>query len=150
MLDKNGVEIRTGDVVKISNAYFKNDNGLYYVEYSPGDLSWSGTAYSLHKVKRNGQISTAKYSIAFWPLVSFTNNREKNIASREWNKVHATIEIVTGIDPTYIIEHFREEAENNAESSKQYGYRWGDSSEWAVKYADISKHYQAVVDRISA
>ena len=28
MLDMNNVEIKTGDVVEISGAYFKNDNGL--------------------------------------------------------------------------------------------------------------------------
>ena len=29
MLDKNGVEICTGQVVKVTGAFFKNDNGLY-------------------------------------------------------------------------------------------------------------------------
>ena len=37
MLDKNGIEIKTGDVVEITGAYFKNDNGLYFVERSAGD-----------------------------------------------------------------------------------------------------------------
>ena len=31
MFDKNGVEIRTGHIVKVTGAFFKNDNGLYYV-----------------------------------------------------------------------------------------------------------------------
>ena len=30
MRDRNGIEIKSGDVVRISNAYFKNDNGLYF------------------------------------------------------------------------------------------------------------------------
>ena len=29
MVDKNGVEMKTGDVVLISGAFFKNDNGLW-------------------------------------------------------------------------------------------------------------------------
>lgn len=33
MFDKNGHEIKTGDIVEITGAYFKNDNGLYFVEY---------------------------------------------------------------------------------------------------------------------
>lgn len=37
MLDKNGVEICTGQVVKVTGAFFKNDNGLYFVDNSPGD-----------------------------------------------------------------------------------------------------------------
>ena len=28
MLDKNGVQLRTGCVVEITGAYFKNDNGF--------------------------------------------------------------------------------------------------------------------------
>ena len=34
MLDKNGMEIKTGMVVEIKDAFFKNDNGLYFVEHS--------------------------------------------------------------------------------------------------------------------
>ena len=35
MVDKNGVEMKTGDVVLISGAFFKNDNGLWFIERSP-------------------------------------------------------------------------------------------------------------------
>ena len=63
MKDKNGIEIKTGMIVKISGAYFKNDNGLYYVDNSPGDPSWSGRDYSLHKISKAGKISTAKRQI---------------------------------------------------------------------------------------
>ena len=35
MLDKNGIEIKTGDVVEITGAYFKNDNGLYGKSLKP-------------------------------------------------------------------------------------------------------------------
>ena len=40
MFDKNGHEIKTGDIVEITGAYFKNDNGLYFVDNSPGDPNW--------------------------------------------------------------------------------------------------------------
>lgn len=62
MLDKNGVEIRTGCIVEITGAYFKNDNGLYFVQRSPGDPSWSGSDYCLKKIGKTGKISKAKYS----------------------------------------------------------------------------------------
>ena len=52
MLDKNGVEIKTGDIVEISGAYFKNDNGLYFVTHSPGDPTWSGRDYSLKRISK--------------------------------------------------------------------------------------------------
>ena len=67
MLDKNGVEIKTGDIVEISGAYFKNDNGLYFVTHSPGDPTWSGRDYSLKRI--------SKYCVLnpdFAPLLSTT------------------------------------------------------------------------------
>lgn len=65
MKDKNGVTMRTGDIVKIENSYFKNDLGYYFIEHSPGDISWCGNDYSLRKICRNGKLSTAAHNIAF-------------------------------------------------------------------------------------
>ena len=52
MKEKNGIEMKTGDIVEISGAYFKNDNGLYFIEYSPGDPSWSGLDYCLKRISK--------------------------------------------------------------------------------------------------
>ena len=93
MLDKNGVEIRTGCIVEITGAYFKNDNGLYFVQRSPGDPSWCGKDYSLKKISKAGKISKAKYSLCFWPIAVFTNDRFKAAAANEWNAAHAEIEV---------------------------------------------------------
>ena len=41
MLDKNGKEMVTGCVVEIKNAYFKTDNGLYFIEKSPENSAGS-------------------------------------------------------------------------------------------------------------
>ena len=98
MLDKNGKEMVTGCVVEIKNAYFKTDNGLYFVEKSPEELGWLGSDYCLLKLKRNGQLSTAKKNICFWPIMSFVSDRMKSIEASAWNKEHATIEIRTDID----------------------------------------------------
>lgn len=43
MFDNNGVELRAGCVVEITGAYFKNDNGFWFVEKAPGDPSWIGS-----------------------------------------------------------------------------------------------------------
>ena len=37
MVDKNGRQIQTGDVVLVSGGYFKSDNGLFAVIHAPGD-----------------------------------------------------------------------------------------------------------------
>ena len=124
MLDKNGIEIKTGDIVKIENGYFKNTNGYYYVEYAPGDTGWNGKYCSLHKIKRNGQISTAKYSTHSWPLMSFVNDYFKGKEADAYNKEHATIEIMNNIDKTEVIKHFKDEADKYealAEHFEMYG-----------------------------
>lgn len=93
MLDKNGVEIKTGDIVEITGAFFKNDNGLYFVECSPGDPSWSGKDYCLKKISKAGKISTAKYNLCFWPILTFVSDQAKTVKAHQWNREHATIEV---------------------------------------------------------
>ena len=57
MLDKNGMEIKTGMGVEIKDAFFKNDNGFYFVEHSAGDPDWCGSDHSLRKISKRGKIS---------------------------------------------------------------------------------------------
>lgn len=106
MVDKNGVEMKTGDIVRVSGAYFKNDNGLWFIERSPGDPSWCGNSYSLMKLKRNGQPSTAKYNLCSWPIAIFTNSWATRNEAHRWNEEHAEIEVVTGMDTSALAEHF--------------------------------------------
>lgn len=93
MIDKNGVEIKTGQIVEITGGYFKNDNGLYFVTHSPGDPSWSGSSYSLTKISKTGRISKAKYNLCFWPLSPVVSDRFKTFEARAWNAEHAQIEV---------------------------------------------------------
>lgn len=150
MLDKNGQEIMTGDIVRISNAYFKNDNGLYYVEHSPGDPSWSGKDYSLHKIKRNGELSTAKHNIAFWPLGAYVNDPWKRAAANDWNRNHAEIEVISGMNHSFIADYFKTEAASCLEAAKHYSWQWGENNATTKLYMDIAAHYEAVAKRITA
>ena len=111
MFDKSGVEIRTGQVVKVTGAFFKNDNGLYFVDNSPGDPSWSGSDYSLKKVCRNGRLSSSARNICFWPIAVFTNDRAKNAQADAWNREHSEIEVVDLPDTSGVLGHFREKLE---------------------------------------
>lgn len=128
MLDKNNIEIKTGDVVRISGAYFKNDNGLYYVEHSPGDPNWLGSDHSLRKLNKNGTLSKAKYNICFWPISITTNSWEKRALAREHNKQYAEIEIIDDFNKTEIIKHFEEEASNMNERLKYAEWHFGKDS----------------------
>ena len=80
MQDKNGNTIRKGDTVKIEGGFF--------------DADWSGGDYCLQKVNKKGELSQAKYNLAFWPLMVTTNSREKRREAKAHNAAHATIEII--------------------------------------------------------
>ena len=67
------IKLKAGDIVKIENAYFKNDNGLFFVTHCPEDAGWLGKDYSLTKICKNGRISKRKYNLSSWPLCSFVN-----------------------------------------------------------------------------
>ena len=150
MRDKNGVEIRTGDVVRVSNAYFKNDNGLYFVAHSPDDPSWSGRDHSLTRICRNGKLSKGKYNIAFWPLSAFVNDRWKRAEADAWNREHAEIEIVSVPDKTEIIESFRKEAELAEYWIERGTYNWGEYHPEVVRNKKIRDFYLGVAERLSA
>lgn len=94
MMDKNGKEIVTGDVVLVEGAYFQRHNGRYVVTHSPGDKNWCGADHCIHKIRMNGKPTKGNDKIGFWPIHNFTNSREKKMKAKAWNAEHATIEIV--------------------------------------------------------
>lgn len=93
MLDKNGHALKVGQLVKIENAYFKNDNGLWIVTRTPETRSWCGKDVCLHKAKKDGSLSKT-HSICFYPLCTFTNSRFVSEAAKRHNDKYATIEII--------------------------------------------------------
>jgi hypothetical protein len=104
LIDKNGIELKTGQIVKIEGGFFKADNGLFRISHSPNDENWSGSDYCLKKVnKRDFSDSTIKYNLGFWPLMVTVNSREKSIEAKEHNKNNATIEVI-GAVKTYKIK----------------------------------------------
>ena len=129
MLDKNNREIKTGDIVRITGAYFKNDNGLYFVQNSPDDPNWTGNYHSLKKISKNGKISTAKYNLGSYPISVYVSNWEKRILAKEHNEKYAEIEVITGIDKTEIINHFTEEANSLDYQIKYALYNYGEENE---------------------
>lgn len=140
--------VKTGDIVEIKNAYFKNDNGLYFVKASAGDAFWMGNDYSLCKIGKSGKISTAKNKTAFYPLMCCTNDRTKNAIAREHNEKHATIEIVTNINNSFVIEYFKNKV---AEAEEQYNYyfsRWGNNAE-SERLQNVLEDYKRIVERLT-
>lgn len=150
MLDKNGIEIKTGDVVEITGAYFKNDNGFYYVEHSSRDPGWSGCNYCLKKISKRGKISKAKYNICFWPISISTNSFETRVTAKAWNEEHATIEVKTDINRSEIAEYFQVKAEDMDEQIEYYTRIFGETSETTVESKRIKSHFENVANMILA
>lgn len=149
MLDKNGIEIKTGDIVEITGAFFKTDNGLYFVQSSPGDASWCGSDHSLHRISKAGKISKAKYSTCFWPIGIFVSDRVKAAQARTWNKDHAEIEVKSVKDLGEVIAYFQEKADSLRAYIQREVWDFGEDAECVQKDRAILAHYEAVAGRLS-
>lgn len=150
MKDKNGVEIKSGMIVEISGAYFKNDNGLYYVEHSPGDPGWCGKDHCLKKISKAGKISKAKYSICFWPIM-VTVNGPKYYDAKRWNAENAQIEVKPALaNMSEVAGCFREKAEILSRKIERNSWHFGEDHPGVQQDLAVMKHYEAVVASICA
>lgn len=144
MIDKNGIEIKTGMIVEITGAYFKNDNALYFVTNSPGDPSWCGSDHSLKRISKAGKISKAKYSTRLWPIGAFVSDYCKRAEAQRWNKDHAEIEVKSVKDLSEVIAYFQEKADNLRAHIKREVWDFGEDSKTVKKDRAILAHYEAV------
>ena len=150
MKDTNGIEIKTGDIVEITGAYFKNDNGYWFVANSKGDPSWSGNDHSLRKISKTGKISKSRGSVGFWPLFITVNSWEKRAAAREWNEEHARIKVIDGINKAEIAEYFKNKADAAEAEAERLTWNFGEDCETVKLYKKIKNHYEDVIKRITA
>lgn len=148
MFDKNGKEIKTGDIVEITGAYFKSDNGLYYVDNSPGDASWSGSDHCLHKISKRGKISKAERNICFWPISVFLNDRFKTAQAKIWNAEHAEIEKKSVADMSEVIEHFTKLKIGAEAAAERAAWDFGEGSKEHLRNKNLAAHYAGVVSYI--
>lgn len=146
MTDKNNHTMKTGDVVEITGAYFKNDNGLYFVEHTPGDPNWSGRDHCLRRIKRNGELSTAKDNICFWPIHAFVNSRDKRAAANQWNQEHAEIEIKAFPNTAHIAAYFASEADSLDATIKRYTWDFGEDCQTVKDAKETQAFYRSVAD----
>lgn len=144
MKDKNGIEIKTGMIVEITGAYFKSDNGLYFVASSPGDPSWCGRDYSLRKISKRGKASTAKNNIGFWPIFVTVSSSAKSAEASRWNKEHAAIEVVSLDNMSEVVAYFRAKAEDMAGSIRRLSWDFGEASDIVKRHEAIKAHYEAI------
>ena len=150
MKDKNIIELKTGDVVEITGAYFKNDNGWYFVEHSPGDPNWSGKDYCLCKIKRTGELSTAKKNLCFWPIAVFVSSRAKSAEANAWNREHAKIEIKRIPHRAPIAAYFAAEADSLNATIQRYTWDFGEDCQTVKDSIAYQNFLRSVAARIRA
>ena len=148
MLDKNGVELQAGMVVEITGAYFKNDNGFWFVENAPGDPSWYGSDCCLKKISKAGKISVAKHNICFWPISVFVSDRCKAAEADRWNKANAQIEVKAIKNMAEVVAHFEAKAEGLRETIRREEWDFGEDSEVVKNDRRIMAHYLAVAEAV--
>lgn len=144
MLDKNGVELRAGQVVEITGAYFKNDNGFWFVEKAPGDPSWIGSECCLKKISKTGKVSTAKRNICFWPICVCVSDRFKSAEARRWNRDHAQIEVKVIQNMAGVAAHFEGLAEVEDERITWEARHFGEDHPEVARLRETKAHYLAV------
>ena len=150
MKDKNGVEIRTGDTVRINGAYFKNSNGVFVVTSCPGDPHWSGHDVSCKRLCKSGELSGRRDSVEFWPLSHYCSDSRKNAAAREHDKECATIEVISIENTGYISEYFRDKAEEAEQRANFAAQRFGEDESSVIKTREIAAFYKAVAERTAS
>ena len=148
MLDKNGVELQAGMVVEITGAYFKNDNGFWFVENAPGDPSWCGSDCCLKKISKAGKISVAKRNICFWPIGVFVSDRCKAAEADRWNKANAQIEVKAIKDVSGVVAHFRGLAETQGDRIRWTERHFGEDHPEALQLREMGAHFLAVADAV--
>lgn len=148
--DKNGIKLQVGQIVKISNAYFKVDNGYYFIEHEPDAPNWLGSDYGLTRINsRTGKLTEGKNRIAFYPLCSFCSDQRKNAAADEWNEEHCEIEVITTIKNDSVVEFFKNELADKEKQTQRDYWNYGESSEIVEKDNIIIDYYKNVLETIT-
>lgn len=148
MKDKNGTEIKTGMIVEITEAYFKNDNGLYVVTASPGDRFWNGEEHCLTRISKAGKISTAKYRICFWPIAVFGGSQSRRVEARVWNAHHAEIEVKQIENMDGVIAYFQEARDRAKDALDRTVLNFGEDSPFTDNDRAILAEYEEVIFEI--
>lgn len=149
MKDANGIELATGMIVEITGAYFKNDNALYFIDYAPGDPTWTGSDFGLHKICKNGKPSAARHNVGFWPLSYFCSDASKNAAAKKHDAKNATITVRTDIPTDQISAYFAEKAVD-AKKTLDWDRRMGHSPKVLAREEQIIEHYTMLASKLAA
>ena len=148
MLDTNNREIRTGDFIRISGAYFNSANGVYLVTSDGQTPDRYGGNVWMHKVKKNGELCLNRAgTTCSLPMGYYCSDASKNRAAKEHDKINLRYEVVDDVPTFYAAEHFKEQAAKCAEvveHKKRNG--WHEEAEKAQVCVD---YYTALAEKLA-
>ena len=145
----NNTTFNTGDIVRVSDAYFTTSNGLFFVSDGNDSPNRRSGGIYLRRLNKSGKLSAdgAKSSES-WPLHSYCSDSRKNHEANAHNEQHAKIERVEGVNTWYVAEYFRERAEEHM-TRVEYNTEHGNEDR-ANEYKRLVDFYNAVADRLAA
>ena len=150
MKDKNGIELKAGDIVKIEGGFFKSDNGLWVVTQdgtNPG-YARKDDEVTLHKISKSGKLKASK-GTGFYPIMVTTNSWIKRKEAKAWNAAHATIEKVEGINNQEVVALFEKALKDNRESLSYYE-KCGYCEKFLEPYRGQANYYERALARMTA
>jgi hypothetical protein len=145
MLDKNGVEIKTGCIVRITGAFSEKANGLYFVQAAPGDPSWCGSDYCLKRISESGAISKEEDSTCFWPTAISIRDKEKAEEVGKWNKEHAETEVKEIKNMAEVVAYFKEQASQAEGRARWTEHYFGENHPEVEQNRTMKAYYEAVI-----
>ncbi len=149
MNDTNGREIKTGDFITISGAYFKNSNGLFLVEHANDAPGYETGNVWLHKCKKSGELCLDRAGTTLGlPMSYYCSDGKKNRAAREHDRANLRYEITEGVPTWHAAEHFKKTAAEYADRAENQRRLWGENSEDAKKTQNSADFYAAVATRL--
>ena len=110
-----------------------------------------GKYYSLEKVKRNGEFSTAKYSTSSLPLAYYSNNEKYNALAREHDGKNMEFEVVEISDYSHIVEYFQKEIDDMKKQIEYYVMRcgWNEDADLIVECKKRIEQFEEITNEYS-
>lgn len=145
MIDKNGTEIHTGDIVLIKNTPNRTWAGLFFVKASPGDPLWEESHLLLHRISDTGDITTSYrgFPESTWPVQ--LEQEEPEIRKR---LEKATIEhYYKPFDKSQLATWFIEESHRLQEEALIMRRQYGEGSEEHTAALKASELMQSIALR---
>lgn len=144
LTDSNGEALHLGDIVEVSGGYFKNSNGLFFLEGEPGA---NGSVW-LRKLNKSGKLPMSG-DVQSWPLTSYCSDPRKSREAKNHNRTNAKITKAANVNTWHVAEWLKQRANDCLEKAERERRNWGEND--AVRrLTERADRCTAAAERLSA